>query len=521
MIRRLVIENFMTHKHTVLELHRNVNVLTGPNNTGKSAVVEALRCLTENPPSPQLIRHGASKAVVRLELDDGSWVQWERTASSALYKARFADGREETYAKFGRGNVPEEIRAILRIRSLRTNEGSVDIHIGNQRTPIFLLDQSGSQAAGFFAASTEAEYLLAMQQALRDRTADAQRERLRLENDISQRKRELAGFASLAAAAQIMEKAENLSDQIKAAHREIPALKALIDQEQSLLRRLETFSKKSRELQNLRNPPPLIDLTPLEEITHTLEKIDSLIHRTQGFSACLTPLRRPPQLEDAAILDALVSALEGTGRTIDRDSRRSQVYGRMKEPPQLMDTEILTNVIERLDDALRRLQVEGKRNQAAHNLRTPPELQGVQGLESTCRALSAIQSSFENTGARHEQLISLTPPPELHPTAELLQTLQALKDLHEIIKEGESKRRRLERLEPPPGLRDLEPLLQLVGAMTQSQEQYSRLRDEQRHLEDELELRRHAVQEIMKKLPICPFCRQPMDPDHFLEAGHV
>ncbi|MGQ9669679.1 MAG: AAA family ATPase [Desulfosoma sp.] len=87
MIDRLVIENFMTHQQTVLELHPGVTVLTGRNNTGKSAIVEALRCVAENPASASLIRHGAPKAVVRLELDDGSWMQWERTAGSVVDKA--------------------------------------------------------------------------------------------------------------------------------------------------------------------------------------------------------------------------------------------------------------------------------------------------------------------------------------------------------------------------------------------------------------------------------------------------
>ncbi|MEJ5349733.1 MAG: hypothetical protein WHS46_13720 [Desulfosoma sp.] len=49
-----------------MELHSGVTVLTGPNNTGKSAVVKALRCVSENPPSAQLSRHGATKAVVGL-----------------------------------------------------------------------------------------------------------------------------------------------------------------------------------------------------------------------------------------------------------------------------------------------------------------------------------------------------------------------------------------------------------------------------------------------------------------------
>ncbi len=142
MIRRIVIQDFMAHKHTELELHPGVNVLTGPNNTGKSAVVEALRCVVENPPSKELIRHGAIRAVVRLELDDGATIQWERTTGSAVYKLGDGEGREETYAKLGRGAVPEDVQAALRIRSLETESGPIDIHIGNQKTPIFLLDQT-------------------------------------------------------------------------------------------------------------------------------------------------------------------------------------------------------------------------------------------------------------------------------------------------------------------------------------------------------------------------------------------
>ena len=47
MIRRITLINFMAHEHTVLELTDGVNVLIGPNNCGKSAVVEAIRAVCE------------------------------------------------------------------------------------------------------------------------------------------------------------------------------------------------------------------------------------------------------------------------------------------------------------------------------------------------------------------------------------------------------------------------------------------------------------------------------------------
>ncbi len=60
MIRRLTLVDFMAHGRTVIDLPPGLTALTGPNNSGKSAVVEALRCLTENPPPKHCIRHGAA-----------------------------------------------------------------------------------------------------------------------------------------------------------------------------------------------------------------------------------------------------------------------------------------------------------------------------------------------------------------------------------------------------------------------------------------------------------------------------
>ncbi len=45
MLRRIILESFMSHAHTVIDLADGLTVLTGPNNCGKSAVVAALRIL--------------------------------------------------------------------------------------------------------------------------------------------------------------------------------------------------------------------------------------------------------------------------------------------------------------------------------------------------------------------------------------------------------------------------------------------------------------------------------------------
>ncbi len=97
------------------------------------------------------------------------------------------------------GSPPDDIRRLLRLDLVETESGAVDIHIGNQRYPIFLLDQTGSQAASFFAASTEAEYLLRIQQALKTRTDRARSKRKELLQECAELEAALEHFSPLTA----------------------------------------------------------------------------------------------------------------------------------------------------------------------------------------------------------------------------------------------------------------------------------------------------------------------------------
>jgi exonuclease SbcC len=76
MIKKIHLENFMAHQDTSIELSPGVTVITGPNNVGKSAVVEAIRHLVYNPSPKNIIRHKAKKAIVSLELDSGEIIIW-------------------------------------------------------------------------------------------------------------------------------------------------------------------------------------------------------------------------------------------------------------------------------------------------------------------------------------------------------------------------------------------------------------------------------------------------------------
>jgi len=73
MIEKVIIRNFQSHKKSVLPFHKGVNVIVGDTDSGKSAVIRALRWVTTNSPSGDAFRSwdgGDTSVSIRLENED-------------------------------------------------------------------------------------------------------------------------------------------------------------------------------------------------------------------------------------------------------------------------------------------------------------------------------------------------------------------------------------------------------------------------------------------------------------------
>ncbi|SMC21889.1 exonuclease SbcC [Desulfacinum hydrothermale DSM 13146] len=518
MIRRIVIENFMAHERTELELHRGVNVITGPNNTGKSAVVEALRCVAENPPSREVIRHGASCAVVRLELDDGRYVQWERKANSAIYKIGAADGGEETYAKFGR-TVPKDVQAMLRIQSLETEAGAIDIHIGNQKTPIFLLDQSGSQAAAFFAASTEAEYLLQMQQELKTRTGVAQRQVKRLEADLARTEKELERFRDLPRLNGLLEEAQDLYGEIQRLERAIPALESFLRTLEECVTQRKLFLKRHDELGMLQAPPDLNKVEPLRLLVQAVEKRVQLKTRLHKGRDVLRDLPAPPPLKDTAALRHMVASLFRTRGLIGIHREQAKVLEGIGEPPVLRKTPGLESTCRRMRALERDLHRFRERRAALDRLVTPPNLYGTDTLAAALGEMERLTRIRRKVRGASNALSHLSGPPALHPSQRLAQALAALHKARAARDAVAQKGKHLARLQAPPEKAPVAALASLCRRLEALKAKSDRWERGRRRLEEALCERRDQVRDWIDRAGLCPFCRQPMDVDHFLEEA--
>src|SRR5690606_7200423 len=108
MIRRITLDNYMSHVHTVIEPASGLTVLVGPNNCCKSAVVSALQTVCENLSGGYMVRHDEREARVAVETDDGHEIIWRRKGNAVSY---IIDGREIHRLK---RDVPDSLHEILK-----------------------------------------------------------------------------------------------------------------------------------------------------------------------------------------------------------------------------------------------------------------------------------------------------------------------------------------------------------------------------------------------------------------------
>ena len=138
MIKELNIENFQSHKNSTLVFDKGVNIIIGKSDSGKSAIIRALRLVANNKPNGDDYRSwwgGDTK--VSLNTFEGVEVIRQRTKSINSYELSTQD---KPFVAFGQ-DVPIEIK-----KALNLNE----INLQSQLDSPFLLSDTPGQVASHF-----------------------------------------------------------------------------------------------------------------------------------------------------------------------------------------------------------------------------------------------------------------------------------------------------------------------------------------------------------------------------------
>lgn len=158
-LRSIGLFDFQSHQNTIVPLAPGVTLLQGDNDIGKSAVVNALRAVFDGNSNDTMIRHFAPKA--RVEIDMGSqlltWIRNRKGKVKVSYELTDSATGQTIHATNGT-QPPDWLTAIIGIGRV----DDLDIQIGQQQDPVFLLNQPASKRAKALAVGQESGHIQAM-----------------------------------------------------------------------------------------------------------------------------------------------------------------------------------------------------------------------------------------------------------------------------------------------------------------------------------------------------------------------
>lgn len=402
----------MSHGQTVIELSPGLTVLTGPNNCGKSAVVAALQILAANGKTNHVMRHGKKECRITVETEEadgsGHVLCWERKKNTVKYTL---DG--EDIHRIGQG-IPPQLHELLRLDRVTAEAGKsqheYDIHFGEQKSPVFLLNETGSRAASFFASSSDASRLVEMQHKHRSRLADAKKDANRLSKESNTNQAKLKAFEPLSEIEQRLIAAETVAKEIKDTDRKQERLQQLIQQLSQCRREHDRIGEQSRCLQPLLEPPALHAVETLRSLISNLQsrQFDSAL-ATAILQLCVK-LKMPPELEPTAACRAVAQQLETAERNCLTAERTAARLAALLPPPQQLDTTRLRSLIPSLETTATQNRFTQSQLSALLKLETPPMQVATDPLQQMIKRLRTQTALTATSDSAARCLQKLEPP---------------------------------------------------------------------------------------------------------------
>jgi len=135
MIKKVIIQNFQSHKNTELDLVPGVNIIIGKTDSGKTAILRALRWLIKNRPGGEAFRSvWGGKTEVKISTTEGGIITRGKGDDN------YYDVNSLHLVAF-KTEVPEEVSSILNLS---------DINLHHQFDQPFLLNSTSGEVATHF-----------------------------------------------------------------------------------------------------------------------------------------------------------------------------------------------------------------------------------------------------------------------------------------------------------------------------------------------------------------------------------
>jgi exonuclease SbcC len=289
--KTLHIQNFQSHVDTVINFQNGLNIIVGPSDAGKSAIIRALRKLIrDDPAGKDFINHRATECTITLTFEKNNidyTIIRKITTSKNLYYLN-----DHEFGGFGR-EIPQEIQNVLEMFLIDLeNCDQIDLHFVDQHDAPFMVAKGSAGTRSKLLGRIGGLHILdrAISSVNRDtRTINAQlKEKAATKDEVQQK---ISMFPDLTGAESILkrltdnlEELQNQQQLIDTLEREYALLNSVITQGKQAKARISTLptiqvdfeairaqSRQFQELENLQNR--LIDIdTRISQLISTIPK---------------------------------------------------------------------------------------------------------------------------------------------------------------------------------------------------------------------------------------------------------
>lgn len=357
LLRKLIVENFQSHEHTELVFSPGLNVIVGPSDYGKSALVRALRWLFFNEPKgANFIRVGARTCRVTVEMDDGTRITRLRTTGGRnQYLLRKPGEEEKTFEGFGNEIPPEVIESSGMRKVIIDDKNRVELNFGGQLEGPFLLTDNGAVRAKVIGQLGGVHILDWAQKSTATDLRRLREEEGQLNASIKDLEDALHAYDHLPLLEERIRRLESLFCMIEEISRKIEALTEIAEQWRELKSALESIDRLLNVLSSVEQAEGEIqrlealakEYVYLSSLAEDLQRVDVQLRQAKSF---LVGTRHVPELENC------LENIEGLNRELQELSEVARELGAISRA-LLRCSQIIgrTEMLEKSEECLSRV----------------------------------------------------------------------------------------------------------------------------------------------------------------------
>lgn len=286
-ISAVEIKGFQSHVESVFDLGPGLNVITGPSDAGKTAIIRAVRWVAFNEPTGEAyVNQSVGGAEVKLLLDSGQVITKRRRKGKTSYLIQQDQGDEGSL--FEKAEVPEEVKHMLGINKQTFGDFETALNFAFQLDAPFLISETASAGAKVLGKLAGTEAVDVAVKAVNKDTVAARNERTQANREVERINGDLLKYADIDQAKEALDLAEMVVKQIEEQHEKGESLKKLHNDFTVLTGLLEAYQERLDKLTDL--PALEEDLKNIEKAQKRYDTILDLFNRYNSLVLILEML---------------------------------------------------------------------------------------------------------------------------------------------------------------------------------------------------------------------------------------